>query len=140
MKKLLLTLCAGLLLTVEVKSQEFFGSATNKSADGYLTGGYIKHGWGAFLGFNYKEQSLIQTSTGSFGSTMKVGIIRVFPGERIMLGVGVQPQGETTKPNIFVGYNFVKSTDLKIWAIGNIVGSTFAPGVGLTYKLEKITF
>lgn len=139
MKKLLL-LSVLLLGSLGANAQEFFGSATNKGADGYLTGGYIKHGWGAFVGFNYKEQSPVKTSTGSFGSTMKVGIIRVFPGERIMLGVGVQPQGEETRPNVFVGYNFVKSTDLKIWAIGNIVGSSFAPGLGLTYKIEKIVF
>jgi len=139
MKKLLfiaLILC----LSLVANAQEFFGSATNKSGDGYLTAGYVKKGWGIYTGFLYNEDPMISTKTGSFGSSMKLGVIRMFSGERLMLGVGIQPQGGVTKPNVWVGYAPLKSEGLKIWVIGNLVGSSFTPGLGLTYKLEKIVF
>ncbi len=139
MKKLLI-LSVLLLGSLRGNAQEFFGSATHKSADGYLTGGFIKRGWGAYVGFNYKDQSPIGIKSGTVSNAAKFGIIRVLPGERVMIGAGIQPQDDQRKLNLFVGYNFVKSTDLKIWAIGNVVGSTFAPGIGLTYRVEKITF
>ena len=57
MKKLLLIaiLC---LSAAAANAQEFFGSATNKGADGYLTGGYIKRGWGFYAGFKHSPHNL----------------------------------------------------------------------------------
>jgi hypothetical protein len=136
MKKLLLIamLC---LSAVAANAQEFFGSATNKGMDGYLTGGYIKNGWGAYVGFRYDAPSVVSTVTGSFDKTMKFGIIRMAPSEKFMVGVGIQPVGSANKPNVWAGYAPLKSEGLKIWIIGNLVGSNFTPGLGLTYKLSK---
>ena len=105
MKKLLLIaiLC---LSAAAANAQEFFGSATNKGADGYLTGGYIKRGWGFYAGFRYDADPMVSTN----------------------------------KPNVWIGYAPLKSEGLKIWVIGNLVGSNFTPGLGLTYKLDKIQF
>ena len=139
MKKLLfitLILCTSLV----ANAQEFFGSATNKSGDGYLTAGYVKKGWGIYTGFLYNEDPMVNTKTGSFGASMKLGVIRMFSGERLMLGVGIQPQNGVNKPNAWIGYAPLKSEGLKIWVIGNLVGNSFTPGLGLTYKLEKIVF
>jgi len=47
MKKLLFIFALVLGCTFGSNAQELFGSATNKGGDGYLTGGYIKKGWGA---------------------------------------------------------------------------------------------
>jgi hypothetical protein len=139
MKKLLLI--AILCLSAAVaNAQEFFGSATNKGADGYLTGGYIKRGWGFYAGFKYDADPMISTKTGSFDKTMKFGVIRMFASEKLMLGMGIQPVGDVNKPNVFIGYAPLKSEGLKIWVIGNLVGNDFTPGLGLTYKLDKIQF
>ena len=40
------------------------------------------------------------------------------------------------KINAFLAYNALKSSDLKLWVIGNLVGSNFTPGLGLSYKLK----
>jgi hypothetical protein len=139
MKQLLfIALILGLSFTVN--AQEFLGSATNKGMDGYLTAGYIKKGWGVYTGFKYNEDPMISTKTGSFGGSMKLGLIRMFPNERLMLGAGIQPQGDVNKPNVWIGYAPLKSEGLKFWVIGNLVGTSFTPGLGLTYKLEKIVF
>ncbi len=139
MKKLLLIaiLC---LSAVAANAQEFFGSATNKGMDGYLTGGYIKNGWGAYAGFKYDADPMVSTKTGSFDKTMKFGIIRMAPSGRFMVGAGIQPVGDVNKPNVWAGYAPLKSEGLKIWVIGNLVGTNFTPGLGLTYKLDKIQF
>ena len=139
MKKLLLIaiLCVS---AIAANAQEFLGSATNKGSDGYITGGYIKGGWGAYAGFRYDTPSVVSTTTGSLDKNMKFGIIRMAPSGRFMVGLGVQPVGDVNKPNLWAGYAPLKSEGLKIWLIGNIVGSDFTPGLGLTYKLEKIQF
>jgi hypothetical protein len=71
---------------------------------------------------------------------MKFGVIRMFASERLMLGMGIQPVGNVNKPNVWLGYAPLKSEGLKIWVIGNLVGNNFTPGLGLTYKLDKIQF
>ena len=139
MKKILF-IVAILGLSFAANAQEFFGSATNQSQDGYLTGGYIKKGWGVYAGFKYNADPMISTKTGSFDKTMKFGVIRMFANEKMMLGMGIQPVGNVNKPNVWVGYAPLKSEGLKIWVIGNLVGSNFSPGLGLTYKLDKIQF
>jgi hypothetical protein len=108
--------------------------------DGYLTGGYIKKGWGIYAGFKYDADPMVSTKTGSFDKTMKFGIIRMFASERLMLGMGIQPVENVNKPNVWIGYAPLKSEGLKIWVIGNLVGNNFTPGLGLTYKLDKIQF
>lgn len=139
MKKLLFTtvlFCIGLV----ANAQEFLGSATNKGMDGYLTAGYIKKGWGAYVGFRYDADPMVSTKTGSIDKTMKFGVIRMAPSGRFMVGAGIQPVGDVNKPNVWVGYSPLKSEGLKFWVIGNLVGNNFTPGLGLTYKLEKISF
>jgi hypothetical protein len=139
MKKLLLItiLC---LSAATANAQELFGSATNKGMDGYLTGGYIKNGWGAYAGFKYDADPMVSTRTGSFDKTMKFGIIRMDQNGRFMVGAGIQPVDNVNKPNVWVGYAPLKSEGIKIWVIGNLVGNNFTPGLGLTYKLDKIQF
>jgi hypothetical protein len=139
MKKLLfiaVMLCSGLV----ANAQEFLGSATNKGMDGYLTGGYIKKGWGVYAGFRYDADPMVSTKTGSIDKTMKFGVIRMAPSGRFMVGAGIQPVDNANKPNVWVGYAPLKSEGLKFWVIGNLVGNSFTPGLGLTYKLEKISF
>ena len=140
MKKLLFIFALVLGCTFSSTAQELFGSATNKGMDGYLTGGYIKKGWGAYVGFKYDADPMVSTKTGSFDKTMKFGVIRMFASERMMLGVGIQPVGDVNKPNVWVGYAPLKSEGLKIWVIGNLVGTNFTPGLGITYKLSTINF
>jgi len=53
-----------------------------------------------------------------------------------MLGAGVQPTTIGNKINAFLGYNPLKSKDMKLWLIGNLVGDQFAAGIGLSYKVK----
>lgn len=138
--KTLLLVCAFLIAGFGAQAQELFGSATNSSGDGYLTAGYIKNGWGAYAGVHYRESPVINTKTGTLGESMKFGILRVLPGEKFLVGVGVQPQNGVNKPNFIVGYAPLKSKGLNLWILGNIVGSKATPGLGLTYKLDKNPF
>lgn len=140
MKKLLFIIIAILGLSFASNAQELFGSATNKGGDGYITGGYIKKGWGAYVGFKYDAGTIVNAATGSIDKTMKFGVIRMFANERMMMGFGIQPVENVNKPNVWVGYAPLKSEGLKIWVIGNLVGSNFTPGIGMTYKLSTITF
>ena len=140
MKKLLFIFALVLGCTFGSNAQELFGSATNKGGDGYLTGGYIKKGWGAQVGFKYDAYPMFSTKTGSFDKTMKFGFIRMFASERLMMGVGIQPVDDANKPNVWIGVSPLKSQGLKVWVIGNLVGSNFTPGLGITYKLSTINF
>ena len=135
MKKLLVI---AMLLGISnvVKAQELFVSATNKGLDGYITGGYIKNGWGVFAGTKYNDGQIINAKTGSLSDQMKYGIIRVIKEDKMLLGVGIQPVGNSNKINAFIGYNPLKSKEMKLWVIGNLVGNEFAPGLGLSYKLK----
>ena len=132
-------------------AQEWMISATRKGSpnDGYITVGYLKKGWGIYAGLPYTEiQSAqangsvsvpaVNTQTGTISSRMKYGILReVVPG-KWMFGAGIQPTTEGTKPNVFLAYNPLKGGgDLKLWTIGNLIGSDFTLGLGLSYKLGK---
>lgn len=51
---------------------------------------------------------------------------------------GIQPTEAGNKPNVFLAYNPLKPNgDLRLWTIGNLVGSDFTLGLGLSYKLGK---
>jgi len=135
MKKLLVI---AMLLGISnvVKAQELFVSATNKGLDGYITGGYIKNGWGLFLGSRYDDNNLVNQKNGTLSNQMKYGIIRTVKEDKFIVGVGIQPVGSANKINAFVGFNPLRSKELNLWVIGNLVGSDFSPGLGLSYKVK----
>jgi hypothetical protein len=135
MKKIIaIALILGISITA--KGQELFASATNKSLDGYVTAGYIKNGWGIYAGAPYNEQNLASPHSGTLSSNLKYGIIRTIAADKWMVGAGVQPTTGGNRLNAFLGFNPLKSKDMKLWMIGNIVGSQFAAGLGLSYKLK----
>lgn len=137
MKKKVILLAVFLLgVKGMANGQEIFASATNKAVDGYLTLGYIKNGWGVFIGSRYNDRYLVSPKTGTISDQMKYGIIKTIAEDKWMAGAGVQPTNDGHKLNAFIGYNPLKSKDLKLWMIGNIVGDTFTPGLGLSYKLK----
>jgi hypothetical protein len=123
-------------ISINAKGQELFASATNKSLDGYVTAGYIKNGWGIYAGAPYNEQNLANPHDGTLSSNLKYGIIKTIAADKWMLGAGIQPTASGNKLNTFLGFNPLKSKDMKLWMIGNIVGSQFAAGLGLSYKLK----
>lgn len=135
MKKLLVI---AMLLGISniAKAQELFVSATNKGLDGYITGGYIKNGWGVFVGSKYNDNNLVSQKTGSLSNQMKYGIIRTVKQDKFLVGVGIQPVGDANKINAFIGFNPLNTKELNLWMIGNLVGSEFSPGLGLSYKLK----
>lgn len=135
MKKLLVV---AMLLGISniAKAQELFVSATNKGLDGYITGGYIKNGWGVFVGSKYNDNNLVSQKTGSLSNQMKYGIIRTVKQDKFLVGVGIQPVGDANKINAFIGFNPLNTKELNLWMIGNLVGSEFSPGLGLSYKLK----
>lgn len=135
MKKLLVI---AMLLGISnvVKAQEIIATATNKSVDGYITLGYIKNGWGVYIGSRYNDKSLVNTTSGVLSNELKYGLIKTISEDKWLVGGGVQPTKEGNKFNAFVGYNPLKSKDMKLWLIGNITGDTFTPGLGLSYKLK----
>jgi hypothetical protein len=116
--------------------REVFVSGTNKGLDGYITAGVLKNTWGLYVGAPYNDQQLANQKTGSISSKMKFGVLKMIQPDKILIGVGVQPVNNENKINTFIGYNPLKSTDLKLWIIGNLVGSNFTPGLGLSYKLK----
>ena len=87
MKKIFLVLT--LLLGVEVvaNGQEWFITATRKGgpADGYITGGFMKKGWGFYAGLPYGEIKTpnggisippgVNTNTGNLSDNMKFGVL-----------------------------------------------------------------
>jgi hypothetical protein len=116
--------------------REVFVSGTNKGLDGYITAGVLKNTWGLYVGAPYNDQQLANQKTGSISSNMKFGVLKMIQPDKILIGLGVQPVNNENKINAFIGYNALKSTDLKLWVIGNLVGSNFTPGLGLSYKLK----
>lgn len=136
MKKIFLT--AVLLLGVKgiANAQEVIATATNKSVDGYITLGYIKNGWGAYVGSRYDNKDLINVKSGTVSTQLKYGLIKTIKEDKWLVGAGIQPTNEGNKFNTFIGYNPLKSKDMKLWIIGNITGDTFSPGLGLSYKLK----
>ena len=149
MKKIILTVA--LLLGVEeatfsqdikslfdkTKSQEVLIFGTNKSQDGYITGGYMIGEWGLYAGFPYSERNnIINTTNGTVSKQMRFGILKQLKPDKILMGAGVQPTSEGTKLNWFIGYNPLRSKDMKLLITGNIIGSEFVLGAGLSYKVK----
>ena len=116
--------------------KEVFVSATNKGLDGYITVGALKNTWGLYVGAPYNDTNLANQKTGSITSNLKLGILKMLQPDKILIGAGIQPVNNENKINAFIGYNALKSSDLKLWIIGNLVGSNFSPGIGLSYKIK----
>ncbi len=136
MKKLLLITFL-LMLGITVKAQQtLFASGTNKAIDGYITIGFLKNNWGLYAGAPYNDQNLVSTKTGTISGDAKFGILHLLPNRNWLIGAGVQPTNKGNKANTFIAYAPLKSTDMKLWLIGNLVGDQFSPGLGLTYKLK----
>jgi hypothetical protein len=69
---------------------------------------------------------------------MKYGILRQVVEGKWMFGAGIQPTINGTKPNVFLMYNPLKASgNLKLWTVGNLVGSDFTLGLGLSLKMGK---
>ena len=149
MKKTILTVA--LLLGVKVatysqdiksifdktKSQEVLIFGTNKSQDGYITGGYMIGEWGLYAGFPYSERNnILNTHNGTVSKQMRFGILKQLKPDKILMGAGAQPTNEGTKLHWFIGYNPLRSKDMKLLITGNVVGSEFILGAGLSYKLK----
>ena len=121
----------------KTKSQEVLIFGTNKSQDGYITGGYMIGEWGLYAGFPYSERNnIINTSNGTISKQMRFGILKQLQPNKILMGLGAQPTDEGTKLNWFIGYNPLKSKDMKLLITGNVIGSEFVLGAGLSYKLK----
>ena len=121
----------------KTKSQEVLIFGTNKSQDGYITGGYMIGEWGLYAGFPYSERNnLLNTSNGTVSKQMRFGILKQLKPDKILMGAGVQPTNEGTKLNWFIGYNPLRSKDMKLLITGNVIGSEFVLGAGLSYKVK----
>jgi hypothetical protein len=141
---------AVLLLGVEVAAngQEWFITATRKGgpSDGYITGGFMKKGWGFYGGLPYGEVSKngsvtvppgVNTATGTISENMKFGVLRQLKEDKAIVGFGIQPTLGGNKPNVFLMYNPLRpSSVLNLWTVGNLVGSDFTLGLGLSYKVK----
>jgi hypothetical protein len=149
MKKLsLIALILG--ISISASAQEWFLTATRKGgpSDGYITGGFMKKGWGFYGGLPYGEvQSAnnsgitippgVNTATGTISSNMKFGVLRQLKEDKAILGFGIQPTLAGNKPNAFLMYNPLRPSNvLNLWTIGNLVGSDFTLGLGLSYKVK----
>jgi len=121
----------------KTKSQEVLIFGTNKSQDGYITGGYMIGEWGLYAGFPYSERNnLLNTSNGTVSKQMRFGILKQLKPDKILMGAGAQPTNEGTKLNWFIGYNPLRSKDMKLLITGNVIGSEFVLGAGLSYKVK----
>jgi hypothetical protein len=150
MKKLSFIVALILGISVSASAQEWFISATRKGgpSDGYITGGFLKKGWGFYAGLPYSEvQSAnnsgitippgVNTSTGTISSNMKFGVLRSLKEDKAVVGFGIQPTPAGNKPNAFLMYNPLRPSNvLNLWTIGNLVGGDFTLGLGLSYKVK----
>lgn len=119
------------------KPQEVLIFGTNRSQDGYITGGYMIGEWGLYAGFPYSERkNIINPSNGTVSNQMRFGILKQLNPDKILMGLGVQPTNEGTKLNWFIGYNPLRSKDMRLLLTGNVVGSEFIFGAGLGYKIK----
>lgn len=149
MKKILLIVT--LLLGVEVvaNGQEWFITATRKGgpSDGYITGGFMKKGWGFYAGLPYGELKSqnggitippgVNTNTGNVSDNMKFGVLRQLKEDKVIVGFGLQPTINGNKPNFVLLYNPLRPSNvINLWTIGNLVGSDFTLGLGLSYKVK----
>ena len=76
MKKVLLIVSILLGVKGVVNGQEIIATATNKSVDGYITLGYIKNGWGAYVGSRYDNKNLLNTTSGTISNQLKYGLVK----------------------------------------------------------------
>jgi hypothetical protein len=150
MKKLWFIVALMLGVSISASAQEWFLTSTRKGgpSDGYITGGFMKKGWGFYAGLPYSEvQSAnnsgikippgVNTSTGTISENMKFGVLRQLKEDKAILGFGIQPTNGGNKPNAFLMYNPLRPSNvLNLWAIGNLVGSEFTLGLGLSYKIK----
>lgn len=149
MKKILF-IVAVLGISFASNAQEIFFSATRKGgpSDGYITAGYMKKGWGVFAGLPYteiKDQNTngitlppgVNTSNGTISKNMKFGVLRQLKQDKAIFGFGIQPTESGNKPNLFLMYNPLRPSNvINLWTIGNLVGSDFTLGLGLSYKFK----
>jgi hypothetical protein len=150
MKKLSFIVALILGISISASAQEWFITATRKGgpSDGYITGGFMKKGWGFYAGLPYGEvQSAnnsgitippgVNTSTGTISSNMKFGVLRELKQDKAIVGFGIQPTLAGNKPNAFLMYNPLRPSNvLNLWTIGNLVGGDFTLGLGLSYKVK----
>ena len=119
------------------KPQEVLIFGTNRSQDGYITGGYMIGEWGLYAGFPYSERNnILNTTNGTVSNQMRFGILKQLQPDKILMGFGAQPTNEGTKFNWFIGYNPLRSKDMKLLLTGNVIGSEFVLGAGLSYKIK----
>jgi len=151
MKKLMLLFVMLFGMSIVANAQDWFISATRKGgpSDGYITGGFMKKGWGAYAGLPYTELKDenssgitippgVNTSTGTISSNMKFGVLKQLKEDKAILGVGIQPTINGNKANVFIMYNPLRPSNvLNLWTIGNLVGGEFTLGLGLSYKVGK---
>ena len=124
------------LLAKKKFPQEILVFGTNTSQDGYITGGYMLGQWGFYAGLPFKEKNILNQSNGSVSSSMRFGIMTPIHPNRLLFGIGAQPTSDGTKLNSFVGFNPLNSKDMKFWMIGNVTGSVFSFGAGLSYRVK----
>lgn len=149
MKKILLVMTILLGVGVSSNGQEWFITATRKGgpSDGYITGGFMKKGWGFYAGLPYGELGGpngginippgVNTKTGTLSDNMKFGVLRELKEDKAIVGFGLQPTINGNKPNFLLMYNPLRpSSVINLWTIGNLVGSDFTLGLGLSYKVK----
>lgn len=117
-------------------SQEVIVLGTNKSQDGYITGGFMLGRNGLYAGIPYNDKQILNRANGTVSRDMRFGILRQLQPNKLILGLGAQPTDEGTKLHSFIGYNPLKSKDMKLWMIGNVTGSIFSFGLGLSYRIK----
>ncbi len=120
-----------LLFSSATKGQEVFGSITSKS-DSYLTLGYVKNGWGLFVGKSYSgdlKSGLSRIDDGYLPDNFKAGVIRTF-NQNIITGLGIKGSAI----NFFAGYSPIKIEKTRLWILGDVTGSRFSGGIGASYS------
>jgi hypothetical protein len=148
MKKIMLLFVMLFGMNIVANAQDWFLTGTNKGVDGYITGGWMKKGWGVFAGLPHTELADknangitippgINTKTGTISDKMKFGVLRQIKEDKMILGLGIQPTALGNKPNAFIMYNPLRpGNTINLWAIGNLVGDNFSLGAGLSYKIK----
>lgn len=118
------------------QKQEIFAFGTNTTQDGYITLGYMLGDWGLYGGLPYTTNVVLNKTNGSVSRDLRFGLLKNLRQDKTIFGIGAQPTIDGTKLNTFVGYNPLKSKDMKLWLIGNVTGSVFSFGAGLSYMIK----
>ena len=124
------------LLEGQRPTNEVFTYGTNTSSDGYIHLGYFFNQWGVYGGVHYKDNNVVSPESGTVSNSMRFGVMKNLQPNKWIAGLGLQPSPSGTKPHGFVGFNPLKSKDMKLWLIGNVTGSVFSYGAGLSYKIK----